>query len=111
MAIYDLYGTRVESLDQLLGPLSVVLGITWEERESDYRGVYHRASAVAYGGKDLVLQSNRLTDEDGDYFQVPEYPDYGLLLFVNRCTGADEVRDRLAAGLPEWAFLRRKIID
>ncbi|MDQ0748547.1 hypothetical protein QF034_002778 [Streptomyces africanus] len=43
MADYDRYGTRTHAAEDLVRLVRACLGVTFTERESDYRGVYHVA--------------------------------------------------------------------
>ncbi|MBU2669951.1 hypothetical protein KOI35_41230 [Actinoplanes bogorensis] len=108
--VYDVYGLAEAILGDEPGRLADVLGITWEEHDSDYRGRYFHASGPPAVGGELILQSNDLRDETGDYFQLPGFPDYRHLLLVNESAHPDEVRERLSA-LPQWRFLRRRELD
>jgi hypothetical protein len=105
--IYDVYGLGGATLDGEARRLAVTLDVDWQRHDSDYRGVYDRASAARFGGGDFVLQANRLPDDE---LQLPDHPEYELLLFVNRCPGADKVRARMAS-VPPWEFVRREVLD
>lgn len=108
--IYDVYGLAKPTLGNEPALLAEALGVTWEQRRSDYRGEYFQAQGPAPIGGRLVLQSNDLRDETGEYLQLPDFPDHRFLLFVNKSQQPDEVRQRLA-GLPQWALLRRRELD
>jgi hypothetical protein len=108
--IYDVYGLAEPTLGGEPARLAEALGITWEDRVSDYRGRYFQAQGPAGAGGQLLLQANDLRDDTGDYLQLPDYPDYRYLLFVNESQRPDEVRT-LLAGLPQWRFLRRRELD
>ena len=56
------------------------------------------------------LQANGLRDSSGEYLQLPDFPQYRFLLFVNECPRPDEVRSRLTS-LPQWRFLNRRELD
>jgi hypothetical protein len=61
------------------------------------------------GGR-LLLQANDLQDDSGGYLQLPDFPEYRFLLFVDEAARPDAVRARLA-GLSQWRFLRRRELD
>jgi hypothetical protein len=108
--IYDVYGLSEPVLGNELLRLAEALGVAWEEHDSDYRGIYFLASGQPFGGGRLLVQANDLRDEAGSYLQLPAFPQYRFLLFVNRCARADEVRARLRT-LPQWRFLQRQVLD
>ena len=86
------------------------LGVTWQEHDSDYRGVTFTARDAAGGRGKLRLQSNDLTDAGGDYHQLPDFPECRYLLFVDKFDNPEDVRGRLA-GLPQWRFLYRSVVE
>lgn len=108
--IYDVYGFGDPSLGDQPGRLAEALGVVWEERESDYLGVYFAARGQTPGGGRLKLQSNDLKDSSGDYHQLPDFPEYRYLLFVDKFENPDDVRARLAP-MPQWRFLYRSVVD
>jgi hypothetical protein len=57
----------------------------------------------------LVLQGNDLRSAKGGYLQLRDFPESRYLLFVNDCGNPDKVRIQLAA-LPQWRFLRRRVL-
>lgn len=73
-------------------------------------GVTFTARDGAGGRGKLRLQSNDLTDAGGDYHQLPDFPEYRYLLFVDKFDNPDDVRGRLA-GLPQWRFLYRSVVE
>ena len=107
-AIYDVYGLREPALGNEPTRLAEALGVAWEDHDSDYRGTYYIASWPS-GGR-LVLQANDLRDSSGGYLQLPDFPQYRFLLFVNECPRPEEIRSRLAS-LPHWRFLNRRVLD
>ena len=107
--IFDVYGFGEPSLGDQPRRLAEALGVTWQEHDSDYRGVTFTARDTAAGRGKLRLQSNDLTDAGGDYHQLPDFPEYRYLLFVDKFDNPDDVRGRLA-GLPQWRFLYRSVV-
>ena len=108
--IYDVYGFVEPSLGDQPDRLADALGVVWQLHESDYRGVYYAAPGPDPGGGKLRLQSNDLRDNGGEYHQLPDFPEYRYLLFVNKSGRPDEIRARLTS-LPQWRFLFRRTVD
>jgi hypothetical protein len=104
------YGFSEPTLGDERDRLADALDVGWEEHESDYRGVHFTARGRAPGDGKLLLQSNDLRDSAGQYHQLPDFPDYRYLLFVDKFDRPDEVRARLAA-LPRWHFLYRSVVE
>jgi hypothetical protein len=105
--IFDVYGFGEPSLGNEPDRLAEALGVVWQKYDSEYRGVTFTARQA--GGK-LRLQSNDLHDDGGDYHQLPDFPEYRYLLFVDKFRDPDDVRVRLAP-LPQWRFLYRSVVD
>lgn len=110
LPVYDVYGLNEPVLGDEPRRLAETLGVTWDEHDSEYRGHYFEASGEPFGGGRLLLQSNDLRDSSGPYLQLSAFPESRFLLYVNECARPDEVRARLA-GLPQWRFLRRQVVD
>jgi hypothetical protein len=108
--IYDVYGLAEATLGGEPTRLAEALEIEWETRDSDYRGRYFQSPGPPNSGGRLLLQANDLRDDSGGYLQVPDFPEFRYLLFVDEAAQPDEVRARLA-GLPQWKFLRRRELD
>ncbi|MFC7272917.1 hypothetical protein ACFQS1_02895 [Paractinoplanes rhizophilus] len=108
--IFDVYGFGEPDLGEQPDRLAEVLGVRWRLHESDYRGVYYAAAGPAPGGGKLRLQSNDLRDRNGEYHQLPDFPEYRYLLFVDKAERPDEIRSRIAS-LPHWRFLLRRRVD
>jgi hypothetical protein len=60
--------------------------------------------------EEIILRANTATDEDGQFYAEPEFPQYQSLLYVNESARADEIREHVES-LEEWNFLRREVID
>lgn len=108
--IYDVYGLRESNLGDQPDRLAQALDVVWQEHESDYRGIYFAARGQAPGHGKLRLQSNDLRDSSGDYHQLPDFPEYRYLLFVDKFDRPDDVRARLAP-LEQWQFLYRSVVE
>ncbi|WP_433363230.1 hypothetical protein ACQPZX_31740 [Actinoplanes sp. CA-142083] len=107
--IYDVYGFVEPSLGDQPDRLAEALGVEWQLHDSDYRGVHYAAPGPPPGGGKLRLQSNDLHDSAGDYHQLPDFPAYRYLLYVDKSASPDEIRSRLAS-LPQWRFLYRRVV-
>ena len=108
--VYDVYGFREASLGDQPDLLADALGVVWELHESDYRGMYLLARSPGDGGGTLILQSNDLHDSAGEYLQLPDFPQYRYLLFVNRVERPDEVGARLVP-LAQWHLLEPSVTE
>jgi hypothetical protein len=108
--IYDVYGFGEPDLDDQPDRLADALGVVWKQHESDYRGIYFAARGQAPDQGKLTLQSNDLRDSSGAYHQLPDFPEYRYLLFVDKFERPDDVRARLTP-LPQWRFLYRSVVE
>jgi hypothetical protein len=54
MAIYDTYGTRNLSVEELAALLAPRLGVTFAEHDSYYRGVYLTAEVIDTEGLEAL---------------------------------------------------------
>jgi hypothetical protein len=102
---YDLYGTSSLTTVQLRDRLAALLDISFQERESSYRGIYYKAGDL--GGEHLVILDN--VHEDPDEVPVLEFAAVPVILEVNATQRPDELRELLAdvAGL---ALLRSTVL-
>jgi len=98
---YDIYGTRSMTAVELRDRIAALLGVTFEERESLYWGVYHCAGSR----DDFRILTN--VHEDPEELPYPEYADVPVLLEVNDPERPDELR-ALLASVPGLALLRRR---
>jgi hypothetical protein len=62
MIIYDTYGTSIYTAAKLARIAADRLGLTFTERESDYRGIYYRADVPPY---QIEVQPNVIPADDG----------------------------------------------
>jgi hypothetical protein len=100
--IYDLYGSRSLTLDDLREAVQTATGLDLERRDSQQLGgEYFRGGSV--GGEELVAHRN--WDEEGEAIEEA-FEDYSVLFRVERSLRADELRVLLndVQGLD---FLRR----
>ena len=84
MARQILYGIRGAGINETADAISVRLGCTFQERESDYFGIYMIAQAESAEVK-VVSQPDPAGDPLEDEFEV-----YGTLVYVN---GHSEIPD------------------
>ena len=108
--IYDVYGFDGPSLGDEPVRLAELFDVSWEQRDSDYRGGYFAATGGSVGGGRLLLQANDLRDDAGDYLQLPQFPEARFLLFVDEAMDPDDVQARLSAR-PQWRLLQRRELD
>ena len=99
MKTFDLYGTGSMTAAELRDRLAPLLGVTFEERESLYWGVYHCA------GEHFRILTN--VHEDPDELPYLEFAEVPVLLEVNEPEGPDELR-ALLTSVPGLVMLRRR---
>jgi hypothetical protein len=105
---YDLYGSRTLTAGDLCARLGVALGLAFDERESSYRGAYHRAGGI--GREEFEVQPNDVPGDDGGREPMEErFADVPLLLYVNATERGDEVR-HLLSDVPGLVFLHRDTV-
>jgi hypothetical protein len=100
--MYDLYGARDLSVEQLRRLVSAALGITFRGHFSEAVGDYYFAED---GTSEFMVESNLAKDEEGTYHLEEDFPDHGTLFHAITENG-DAVRDALAA-VDGLTFLRR----
>ena len=107
MKTYDLWGTSELSASQLRDRATQLLGIEFEERDSNYRGgVYYRAGDLR--NEHFVVLSNG-PEDDPDELPEPDFADKRVLLEVNATEREDSLRE-LIASIPELTLLRTKTV-
>jgi hypothetical protein len=101
--MYDLYGARDLSVEQLRRLVSAALGIAFRGHFSEAVGNFYFAED---GASEFMVQSNLATDDEGAYHLEEDFPEYGALFHAVSEQG-DAIREALAtvAGL---TFLRRE---
>jgi hypothetical protein len=77
---YDYYGFRESDLARVSELISAATGITLTARHSSYIGDYYYAKVSR--GRDLTVESNELTDEDGTFLQWDEFAGYHTIVIV-----------------------------
>jgi hypothetical protein len=100
---YDIYGTGSMSAVELRDRVAPLLGVTFEERESLYWGIYHRAGPLA--GEHYRILTN--VHEDPEELPYMEFADTPVLLEVNEPERPDELR-ALLTSVPGLVLLRRR---
>ncbi len=103
MKTYDIYGTGSMSAVELRDRVALLLGVTFEERESLYWGIYHCAGPLAH--RDFRILTN--VHEDPEELPYMEFADVPVLLEVNEPESPDELRDLLTS-VPGLVLLRRR---
>ncbi len=101
--MYDLYGARDLSVDQVHRLVSAALGIAFRGHFSQEVGDYYFAED---GGSEFMVEGNLATDEDGAYHLEEDFAEYGTLLHAVTDRG-DAIRESLA-GIHGLTFLRRE---
>ncbi|MFC5220448.1 hypothetical protein [Streptomyces coerulescens] len=95
MSDHHTYGTRTHTAGELVRLVSDCLGLVFTERDSDYRGVYHRASSP--NGR-IEIQPNPIPGDDGeDGLYAPEHPEVQVLLLTTTPTTGPALQARLGS--------------
>lgn len=98
MFSFDLYGFTQKEIDTIRILIEKAIGIRFEAHNSSYLGDYYR-----YGGSDsehFVLQQN-IDALDNEPIEL-DYPDFPVLLYVNRTSRSEELArliDKLCDGV------------
>src|SRR5215468_11344566 len=100
--MYDLYGARDLSVQQVHRLVSAALGIAFRGHFSDAAGDYFFADD---GACEFMVESNVATDDEGAYYLEEDFPEYGTLFHAVTDNG-DAVRETLRA-IVGLTFLRR----
>lgn len=101
--MYDLYGSRDLSVDQVQRLVSATLGIAFRGHYSETAGGYYFAED---GEAEYMVESNLAADEDGPYHLEEDFPEYSTLFHAITEHG-DAIRESLA-GMDGLTFLRRE---
>lgn len=101
--MYDLYGARDLSVEQLRRLVSAALGIAFRGHFSEVVGNYYFAED---GTSEFLVESNLAADEEGSYHLEEDFPEYGTLFHAVTEHG-DAIREALAA-VAGLTFLRRE---
>jgi hypothetical protein len=103
----DLYGSKIFTVDELAEQISQVLDVEMVPHESDPYGDYF--CTPGNSGETLSVQPNYVDyGEEEDEIIEDEFPEYPVIVRVNRTTRGDEIRLRLAKTVPTLDFLRRR---
>ena len=102
MSVYDLYGIETPSLGSAKTMLERLLALSFVGRESTYHGPYYAFGNEA--GEHFMLKENR--DPFDDEPAESSFPDSKFLLYVNKTTRSNEIRDALVRDGSSIIFLR-----
>lgn len=101
--MYDLYGSKALSLEQLRLAVERKIGVSFSRHESSYfGGDYFRFGDPR--AEEFVIHTN-FVDEDGEFLES-DCPEYSSLLEVNASPRADQLRVSLSS-IADLYFLRR----
>ncbi|MFI9565692.1 hypothetical protein [Streptomyces rishiriensis] len=95
MTDYDIYGTSSHTASELVRLASSCLGLVFTERDSYYRGIYHRADSP---DAEIEIQPNLIPGDDGeDDLYVTEHPTVEVLLLTTTPAPNPALRAQLVA--------------
>ena len=99
----ELWGFHTDDVEDARAAVERVLGVRMALHESDSIGPYYFAEFCAPHGE-LTLRPNKDPDVDEDEVEDPEdalaepdFPDHGVLLYVDWHTSAHECREKMKA--------------
>ena len=98
--MYDYYGSRDRDLKAVRDAVAASMGVELSYHESSYIGEYYEFERGKSGfGEEIAVRANLLTDEDGEFYQWPEYSDYVTVVYARarETSWLDETRSRLTA--------------
>ena len=101
-ASVELWGFLFEDVERAREEIERLLGVTFRMHESASIGPYYFAR-LDEPESDLILRPNldagfdEETDDPDDAFAEPDFPDFGVLLYVERKTEGKPGSGRLAA--------------
>lgn len=104
--VFDLYGVDAPALEDARRTIERALSISLSRHESAYRGGEHFRSDEVETGQ-LVLQRNHDAVEDA--WMEPDHQDAPFLLYVDRSSDPDAVRERLERE-PSIRRLRHRVL-
>ncbi len=96
---YDRYGFMTMGLEEAAKLVEQLLGMSLQERQSDYWGTYYFRGKA--GDQNLMLYASRDDDRDRPY---------RVILDVNNIEDLDEIRSRLTTGRREPRFMETKLL-
>ncbi|MFB8000208.1 hypothetical protein ACFC4G_46525 [Streptomyces sp. NPDC056002] len=95
MTDYDIYGTSSHTASELIRLAGSCLGLVFTERDSYYRGIYHRADTP---DGEIEIQPNSIPGDDGeDDLYVTEHPTVQVLLLTTTPAPNPALREQLVA--------------
>jgi hypothetical protein len=101
----DLYGIKSSNLKTNQALIAAVLDLTFEERESSYRGGEYYIATSHHGEISFQLNYDYL---DKEFFEE-NFPDYELILYVRGdSTWAEKMRQALETRAPHVILLRHE---
>jgi len=105
--MYDYYGSQDGDLKAVSETVAAAVGAELSRRESSYIGEYYQFKSAS--GEELAVRANLLTDEDGEFYQWPEYSGYVTVVYARAGDSSwlDETRAQLA-GVAGLVFLARE---
>lgn len=105
--MYDYYGSQDRDLKAVGDAVAASADVELSRRESSYIGEYYQFKSGS--GEELVVRANLLADEDGEFYQWPEYSGYVTIVYTRASESPwlDETRSRLA-GVEGLVFLARE---
>ncbi|MEU2771237.1 MULTISPECIES: hypothetical protein [Streptomyces] len=96
MTAPDTYGTNSHTAKELASLLADRLDVTFTGRESDYLGVYFRATLA--DTTRVQVQPNAIPGDDGENdLYDDEHPDVSVLLLITLPTAAEPLNDELSS--------------
>jgi hypothetical protein len=106
-ARFDLYGSRVDDLDNVRTLVESVLGVTLAAHESGYHGgSYYRFDSGK--GEHIILKKN-FDPIENEWFEE-KFKSYPILLYINETHRSDEFQKQLQSGETKFDLLRREEI-
>jgi hypothetical protein len=105
--VSDLYGFKTGPLPARRVALETVFSTSMVPHESSYLGEYDQLRLAS--GARLRLQPNRDPDDPAALAEE-DFPEHAVLLYVEAKEDADELRDRLLAGIHGVEFLQRETV-
>jgi len=102
MSTYDLYGIQLNDLEHARAAIESALKVEMVLHDSLYLGEYYLGRM---GEAEVQIRRN-LDPLDGELSER-EFPNMGILLYVNRVERAKEIGSTLNVLTPDLVFLRR----
>ncbi|EPD60537.1 hypothetical protein [Streptomyces sp. HGB0020] len=105
MTQHDTYGTCAHSANELVRLVTDLLEVTFTERESDYRGIYHVADGD-FGRMEIQPNPIPGDDDEADLY-APEHPTIQALLLITTPT-PDPALQRTLSSINGLAHLNQE---